>query len=277
MTQPALPIPDKIPEGWQGARIGMSAFWKGMKLVGPGSGMFSLVLAPVIASAVIIATFIIIAFIVGQGLIADLIQSQGWADWIAWAGNIIALIVAGMLGYFLFTPTMSLFRPLFLDKIAERVYQKYTGQLIHGGNPGNFLKRQLYAVVDVFKGIVVSLFIQMPLGIFALVTGAGALLTVPVHSYIEGRDFMAVPLDLKNPEKQIRAAWNKRYRWASSGLGGGAAVALLVPLLNLFVVPAGVAGATILMIAWERQDTELASNSPETASADSGTHGGLTN
>ncbi|MHC4840311.1 MAG: EI24 domain-containing protein [Planctomycetota bacterium] len=257
MTRPALPIPNQIPDGWPGARIGMTAFWQGMKLVRPGGGLFSLALAPVIASAILMAAFMIAVFIFGQGLLADWIKSQGWGDWVIWAGSIIAFIAAGMLAYFLFTPTMSLFRPLFLDQIAERVYLQYTGEQIHGGQKKSFILRQLLALVDFFKGIAVSLFIQMPLGIFALVSGAGALITVPVHSYIEGQDLMSVPIDLRDPEKSTRAAWDKRHRWSSTGLGAGAASALLIPFVNLFVVPAGVAGATILMIAWERQDAEM--------------------
>jgi CysZ protein len=56
-------------------------------------------------------------------------------------------------------------------------------------------------------------------------------------------------------------AWLREKRWQSLGFGGIVYLALLVPLLNLLIMPAAVAGATLF---WVRERGELsgAGNSP---------------
>jgi len=43
-------------------------------------------------------------------------------------------------------------------------------------------------------------------------------------------------------------AWLRDKRWQSLGFGGIVYVALLVPLLNLLIMPAAVAGATLFWV-----------------------------
>jgi len=43
-------------------------------------------------------------------------------------------------------------------------------------------------------------------------------------------------------------AWLRAKRWQSLGFGGIVYVALLVPLLNLLIMPAAVAGATLFWV-----------------------------
>lgn len=247
-----LPITMPLPKGARAFVSGVSAFTVGLKEVMPGRGLFRYAIAPILISGVVLVGLAVGAFFLGKSWFLE------WFDttWLVWLGGVLAFVLALVLAYFLFSPVMTLFGPLFMDPICERVHIKYTGvELIGDRSAQSFLKRQFFAILQALKWTVVVLFIEIPLAIMALLTFIGAVVAVPVSATIQGADLMDYPLALKHYTLSDKLGWAKRNFWASIGLGGAASVCLLVPVLNFFVIPAGVAGATILMIA-AQDDTD---------------------
>jgi CysZ protein len=245
-----LPITTPLPRGLRGLNAGIAAFMVGLKLVLPGGGLFRYAIAPVLIAGVLLVGLAVGAFLLTKDLLVDWLTSLDFAPWLSWVGGILAFVLALVIAYLLFTPVMTLFGPLFMDPICERVHLRYTGnELIGNRSAQGFIKRQLYAVVQSIKWLFVTLLIEIPLALFALLTGVGAFVAVPISSIIQGADLMDTPLALRHYNLSQKTKWIRANLAAATGLGGAASVALLIPVLNLFVIPAGVAGATILMLA----------------------------
>jgi CysZ protein len=244
----ALPVSSPPPPGPRGFVSGFSAFMVGLKLVVPGGGLFRYAIAPVLVCAFVMLGLAVGAFFGARHLLLEWLEQS----WIGWLGGALAFVLAVLLAYFLFVPVMSLFAPLFIDPICERVYARYTGrELIGEKSAAHFIRRQLFAIVQSIKWLLIVLLIQIPLTIGAMLTGVLALAAVPVGAVIMGADLMDYPLALKHYTLKGKLGWARGNFWAAFGLGVGASLFLLIPFANLFVVPAGAAAATILAIATE--------------------------
>lgn len=254
MIEPVpLPITAPPPGGTRGLVTGFSAFIAGLKLVLPGGGLFKYALAPVIVSALVLIGVAIGAFFGAKYLLVEWLEET----WIGWLGGVLAFALTLLLAYFLFVPVMTIFAPLFIDPICEKVYMRYTGrELIGDKSAAGFIKRQLFAFVQGIKWLLVMLFIQIPLAIGAMVTGVLAAAAIPIGAILMGTDLMDYPLALKHFTLNRKLDWAKRNFWAAGGMGAGASLFLLIPVVNLFVVPAGAAAATILAIATEESEAK---------------------
>ncbi|MCB9933966.1 MAG: EI24 domain-containing protein [Planctomycetes bacterium] len=241
-----LPITTPLPGGLKGFVSGFSAFAVGLKLVFPGGGLFRYALAPIVLSVFVLTGVAAGAFFAAKYWLVEWLQ-QGWAGWL---GGVLAFLLTLVIAYFLFVPVMTVFAPLFIDPICEKVHQRYTGaDLIGERSAQQFIKRQLFALVQSLKWTLVVLLIQLPLAIGALLTGVLAFVAIPVGAIIMGADLMDYPLALKHYTVSRKLGWSKRHFWPAVGMGSAASLLLLVPGLNLFVAPAGAAAATLLMMA----------------------------
>ncbi|MBE7493220.1 MAG: EI24 domain-containing protein [Planctomycetes bacterium] len=242
-----LPVATPLPSGLRGFVAGFAAFLVGLRLVLPGGGLFRWALAPVLASALVLGGLAAGAFLGVWAWLDGMLQD--WR-WLAWLGGLAALIVTLLLAYFLFTPVMGLFGPLFMDPICEQVHIRYAGgPIADAAQAPSFARRQLRAVVVSLKWLVISLAVQLPLAVVGLITVAGLVIAVPVNALLQGVDLMDNPLGLRNWPLGRRLGWCRRHTMATLGIGAAASLCLLVPGLNLFMLPAGVAGATVLMVA----------------------------
>lgn len=249
MTAPLpSPVTTPLPGGMRGFVSGFAAFTTGLKLVAPGGGLFKYALAPVIVCALVLLGVAVGAFFAAQYWLVEWLQTS----WIGWLGGVLAFLLALLLAYFLFVPVMAVFAPLFIDPICERVYARYTGrELVGQKSPAHYVKRQLFALVQGLKWTLVVLLVEIPLAIGAMLTGVLAVVAIPVGALIMGADLMDYPLALQHYTLGRKLEWAKRNFWPAVGMGAGASLFLLVPGVNLFVVPAGAAGATILAVAAE--------------------------
>jgi CysZ protein len=244
-----LPVASPPASGVSGMGAGFSAFMAGLKLVAPGGGLFKYAIAPIIISAIVLGGLIVGTFFLAQALLGAWLADVDLA-WLRWVGSGLAVLLALVLSYFLFSPVMTLFGPLFMDPICERVHVYYTGQPLHAEEHGRSLVvRQFRALVQSLKWAAISLFIEIPLVVIAALTVVGFIVAAAVSSVIRGVDLMDYPLSLRQLTLSQKLRWSRQRPWPMMGLGAAASISLLIPVLNLFVIPAGAAGATILMIA----------------------------
>ncbi|MCA8934646.1 MAG: EI24 domain-containing protein [Planctomycetes bacterium] len=241
-----LPITSPLVNGIPGFTSGFSAFLVGMKLVLPGGGLFRYAVAPVVLSALVLVGLAVGAFFGAKYWLVEWLE----ASWVGWLGGVLAFIVTLVIAYFLLAPVMTIFVPLFIDPICEKVHIKYTGRELIGERSSQaFIRRQLYAMVQSLKWLLVVLVVQIPLMVLSLVTVVVSVVAIPINAVIQGADLMDCSLSLRDQNLSQKLAWTKKNLWASAGLGAAASLVMLVPGLNLFVMPAGAAGATLLMIA----------------------------
>lgn len=250
-----LPIRGPLQPGMRGFVAGMRVFITGLKLVMPGGGLFKYALVPVLVSGFILLVLAIAAFFVAQALLVDWLASMDFAPWLSWLGGVLAFVLAVVAAYFLFGSVMKLFGPLFMDPICEQVHLRYTGRPLAGPTTvGSVLKGLVSSIPSALRSLLAALLIELPLAIFAMVTFVGAAVAIPVTGLLQGAELMDAPLALRNLKWSQRVGWVKAHFAPCTGMGAMAGLCMLVPVLNLFVVPAGIAAATILMLAADEID-----------------------
>jgi CysZ protein len=107
------------------------------------------------------------------------------------------------------------------------------------------------------SSLIVSLPIFAVLTVVELAFPPAAVATVPLKflltALIVAYDFLDYPFSLRGLGVRARFSWIGRHWGAVVAFGACAALVLLIPLVGLFVLPIGVAGATRLVAETEGQ------------------------
>lgn len=176
----------------------------------------------------------------------------GWLsflEWILWP--IIGITVALVTGY-LFTAVALLIASPFNALLAEKAEELITGRPVEG------LEGLGAALMSVPRGIfreIAKLVYYIPMALLVLiisfipaVNAIAPLLWLLLGAWMMSLQFVDYPMDNHRASfKDVRMAVADR-RLSSLGFGGMVAALASVPLVNFFVVPAAVVGATILYI-----------------------------
>ena len=170
-------------------------------------------------------------------------------EWILWP--IIGLTVALVTGY-LFTAVALLIASPFNALLAEKAEELITGQPVQG------LEGLGAALMSVPRGIfreLAKLVYYLPMAIMVLVisfipavNAVAPLLWLLLGAWMMSLQFVDYPMDNHQFSfKDVRIAVADR-RLSSLGFGGMVAALASIPIVNFFVVPAAVVGATILYV-----------------------------
>lgn len=173
----------------------------------------------------------------------------GFIEWILWP--IIGLAVALVTGY-LFTAVALLIASPFNALLAEKTEELLTGQPVAG------LEGLGAALMGVPRGIfreIAKLAYYIPMALFVLllsfipaVNVVAPALWLLLGAWMMSLQFVDYPMDNHQCSfREVRECVSDR-RLSSLGFGGVVAACASVPVLNFFVVPAAVVGATILYI-----------------------------
>lgn len=238
----------------------LGEFFSGVGLLGRGIGMYArsprLLLLGLIP-AVISGLLFLAAFAVLIYFVSDLAEqvtwfADDWSEGLRDAAVFIAAIgilgLAGLLGVLTFTAITLLIGDPFYEKISESVEERY------GGVPGEIdvpwwrsLRRSLW---DSLRVLALSVMIGIPLFLLGLVPVIGQTV-IPVIGALVGGWFLALELvgvafyrrGLRLPDRRKILGANRPV-----ALGFGVAVfcCFLIPLGAVFVMPAAVAGGTLL-------------------------------
>ncbi|MFK8043644.1 sulfate transporter CysZ [Congregibacter sp.] len=170
-------------------------------------------------------------------------------EWILWP--IIGLTVALVTGY-LFTAVALLIASPFNALLAEKAEELITGQPVQG------LEGLGAALMSVPRGIfreLAKLVYYLPMALMVLiisfipaVNAIAPLLWLLLGAWMMSLQFVDYPMDNHQFSfKDVRIAVADR-RLSSLGFGGMVAALASIPIVNFFVVPAAVVGATILYV-----------------------------
>ncbi len=189
---------------------------------------------------------------VGFSYMSDLMDSMlaripSWLDFIEWIlWPLIGITVSLITGY-LFTTIALIIASPFNALLAEKAEELITGR------PVDSLEGLSAALLAVPRGIVreiVKLLYYIPMALVTLVLsfipGVGAVAWLLLGAWMMSIQFVDYPMD--NHQKsfsQVKTAVRSQ-RLSSMGFGGLVALCAGIPLLNFFVVPAAVVGATLL-------------------------------
>jgi CysZ protein len=170
-------------------------------------------------------------------------------EWILWP--LIGIAVALVTGY-AFTAVAILIASPFNALLAEKAEELITGRPVAG------LEGLGAALASVPRGIfreIAKIIYYIPMALFVLilsfipaVNAIAPLLWFLLGAWMMSLQFVDYPMDNHQQSfREVRIAVAER-RLSSLGFGGLVAACASIPILNFFVVPAAVVGATILYV-----------------------------
>ncbi len=223
---------------------------RGAKLL-PHPSLRLFVIVPLVVNIVIFGSLIGVGF----SYLSDFMDSLmnwvpdwlGFIEWILWP--LIALAVSLITGY-LFTAVALIIASPFNSLLAEKVEE------LHTAKPVDSLEGFGAALMEVPRAIIRELgklLYYLPMAAFVLLLTFIPVLNMasPVLWFLLGAWMMSIQF-VDYPVDNHRMGFGevkeacRRRRLSSLGFGGLVALCTGIPVINFFVVPAAVAGATLL-------------------------------
>jgi len=209
------------------------------------------VIIPLLVNILIFGTLIGVSFTYISGLMDSLLASvPGWLDFIGWIlWPLIGITLSLITGY-LFTAVALIIASPFNALLAEKAEELVTGQ------PVDALEGLGAALLALPRGIlreIAKLLYYVPMAAFVLLLSfiPGINAVAPVLWFLLGAWMMSIQfVDYPMDNHQLSFADVKEAvrarRLSSMGFGGLVALCASIPIVNFFVVPAAVVGATLL-------------------------------
>ncbi len=176
----------------------------------------------------------------------------GFIEWILWP---LIVLTVGLISGYLFTTIALIIASPFNSLLAEKAEELITGREV------NALEGVGAALMSIPRSVLrelAKLVYYLPMALFvlliSLIPGVGAVAWLLLGAWMMSIQFVDYPVDNHQLGfAEVKAAVRSR-RLSSLGFGGLVALCTGVPLLNFFVVPAAVVGATILWCEELSQD-----------------------
>jgi CysZ protein len=223
---------------------------------------FSLINRPGIrryAAIPVLIALIVLGALVGVG--ANYFESL--LDWLLpsgdswWSGLVRTILwplfaVAALLVlYFSFTVLANLVGAPFNGLLSEKVEARLRGAGADSGNLASALADVIPSMLNELRKLLYYLLWAVPLLLLFLIPGmqlVAAVLWAVFSAWMLAVEYGAYPMDnhrIRFPK--ARAALAQR-RMLALGFGAAVMAAMLIPLLNVLVMPAAVAGATAMWV-----------------------------
>jgi CysZ protein len=235
-------------------------FFFGVRLLGQGLSLYARtpkllllgIIPALISGAVFVGGFVALFVFLDELAAAATWFADGWSAESRSVARVVAGVgiagVAVFLGVLSFTALTLLIGDPFYEKISERIEHRL------GGVPGEVnlpwwrsLRRSL---VDSARLVLVSFAVGVPLFFAGFIPLIGQT-AIPVIAAVFGGWFLAVelvgaPFARRGLRLSDRRAALARHRWLALGFGTSVFVCFLVPLGAVLMMPAAVAGGTLL-------------------------------
>ncbi len=246
---------------------GLGFFMRGVRTVATGPRLW-----PWAAIPVVINTVLMIGIVVGA-LYAWRMWGGTWPDswWLEilyWLGIPVLLAVAIIVIFFLFTIVGSVLAAPFNDVLSEKVEERVLGG--RADEPGGFawfLREMLRAVRAAVALVSIQVATLLILAVFMLIPVVGGIPFLLGSIVFAAMDFLDVIMDRKRLRTREKFAFIWNNLSLCMGFGVAAYVSLLVPGVNLLILPAGAAGATLLFLAVDKNAGRGAVATGESADA----------
>lgn len=172
-----------------------------------------------------------------------------WLSFLRWLVWPIVYIAMALVSGYLFTAIAILLASPFMGLLAEKTEELITGQPVAGpaGLAGALalFPRAIFRELRKFAYYLPLLLMVLLASIIPVINALAPMLWFLLGAWMMGVQYVDYPMD--NHQRSfadVKTALRKR-RMTSLGFGGLVALVSGVPILNFFVVPAAVCGATV--------------------------------
>ena len=207
----------------------------------------SLLVLSLIPIAMTVVVLLLLAFgcawVIGQliaGLLPDslTIPAQG-----------IIFVLALLLGYFIYLPLARVILAPFSEALSRKTH-------LISGSDGGWRSNQGWAraMMEGLRLVIFHLFVVLiALGLGLIFPPVGAPLGILIAVFLSGLDFLDVPLSARGMPFRKKLGVIGRNKSLALGFGAASYLMLLIPGVNLLLLPVGVIGATLLTDQLESQ------------------------
>lgn len=206
------------------------------------------VIIPLLINILIFGSLVTLGFSYISDLMDTMLASiPGWLSFIKWILWPLIVITVSLISGYLFTTVALIIASPFNALLAEKAEELITGQ------PVDSLEGFGAALASVPRSVVrelLKLLYYIPMALLVLllsfIPGVGAVAWLLLGAWMMSIQFVDYPMDNHQMSfAEVKKACRSR-RLSSLGFGGVVALCTGIPLVNFFVVPAAVVGATLL-------------------------------
>ncbi|TYG35389.1 sulfate transporter CysZ [Lonepinella koalarum] len=175
-----------------------------------------------------------------------------WLDWLSSVMFIMSLVMIVIVFYFSFTMLSGFIAAPFNGLLAEKVEKMLTGESLTDMTIMDFIKDIPRMLAREWQKLVYSLPIYIILFLLGFIPMLGQSV-IPVLAYAFTAWMMAIqycdyPFDNHKISFHTMRVKLKDNRWQSITFGGLISLCMLVPVVNLVVIPVAVCGATAMWV-----------------------------
>lgn len=229
---------------------------------------FRLILEPSVRLYVLIPLIInVLVFLAGYAFVFYQVQWLAnwvassvpeWLTWISWLLWPIALLVLVFATVYLFTLVANLIASPFNGLLSEKIEVVLTGKTESATVGGwlGMLKSLLPTLINEIRKIAYFLVFAVPLVVCMFIPVVNvfiAPLWFIFGCWMQALQYVDIPMSNRGLVFKDVKAECAGSRLLSLGFGAGVTVLAAIPVVNLFVMPAAVAGATALYIQRSRE------------------------
>ena len=215
-------------------------------------GVFRYALWPLIINVVIFALVTVVAFYQFESLLEWLLSFlPGWLDWLRYLLWPVFAVALGLLFFFTFTLVANLVASPFNAPLAYAVEMHLGQASAQSGVKVPLIRSVLKSVASELGKLLYIVMRALPLLILfviPVVNIAAPFLWIAFSAWMLTMEYADYPMGNHELDFRQQIKVLKKRRFLSLGFGGTVTLALMVPGLNLIVMPAAVAGATKMWV-----------------------------
>ncbi len=235
---------------------GTKAFTRGTTCVARGlvhlvrhPKMWPWAIAPVICAFVVfVGTWVwLFSWLLPEVEQAATMVMGEWLGGAAWLLSLLAVAAAGLIAFYAAFPAIvRVVAAPFLALLADRVFEDISGLPAPMPPGGRFVRWVIRPILEALALLGLRVVVTLLALSLLCIPVAGTFLFFLVLLPVEGMDLLDLAMSARAVPIRERYRCLLRNLPATSGLGLGAAAVLLVPVVNVFLLPALVVGAILL-------------------------------
>ena len=230
---------------------GFYFFFSGFGLIFK-AGIFRYAMWPLIINVVLFAIVTAIAFFQFEHLMEWLLSYlPGWLAWLRFLLWPVFALALGLLFFFSFALVANLIASPFNAPLAHAV-EMHLGRVKGRGDERIPLIRSvLKSLSSEFRKLAYIILRALPLlmlFIIPVVNIVAPFLWIAFSAWMLVLEYADYPMGNHEMDFKRQLALLKKRRFLSLGFGAAATLVMMVPVLNLFVLPVAVAGATKMWV-----------------------------
>jgi len=196
----------------------------------------------------------------GMYLFTNYLMQKSASRWIRYGWIVLRFVLYLVAMFFALILAFLTAQPL-SSPALESLVRSQERQLKYPNRPEEGFCASVWRSIRVaFVSICASILIFFTLTITELFFPPAVIITTPIKflstAFIIAYDLIDYPLSLHLLGVRERTPWFRHYKWATLGFGLAMELIFLIPGAFLLLLPAGVCGATILVIAAERSQID---------------------